>query len=167
MRFVFLVVLLACPAFCASGDWGALQYLIGNWTGEGSGAPGQGTGSFSFTPDLHGTVLVRKSRADYPATGDKQAYTHDDLMIVFRDPDEHAEGALRAVYFDSEGHVIRYTVTMFGDRIVFTSDPNRGAPQYRFTYTRQDTDDMRLKFEIAPPGKGFTTYIDGAAKRTR
>jgi len=167
MRSMLLGVLLLCPTVSAADEWGALQYLIGNWTGEGSGAPGQGTGSFSFTPDLQGRVLVRKSRAEYPATKDKPAFAHDDLMIVFREPDENAEGALRAVYLDSEGHVIRYAVTMFGDRIVFTSEPSRGAPQYRFTYTRQPVDELKIKFEIAPPGKGFATYLEGAAKRTR
>ena len=110
---------------------------------------------------------MRRNHADYPATKDKQAYSHDDLMIVFRESDESAEGALRAMYWDSEGHVIRYTVTMFGDRIVFTSEPRRGAPQYRFTYMRQGADVLAIKFEIAPPGKGFTTYIEATAKRTR
>src|SRR2546429_2603765 len=135
MRSMLLGVLLLCPVVSAAEDWGALHYLIGNWTAEGGGAPGQAAGSFSFAPDLQGRVLVRKSRADYPATKDKQASTHDDLMIVFREPDQSAEGALRAVYFNSEGHVIRYAVTMFGDRIDFASEPSRSAPQYRFDYT--------------------------------
>lgn len=164
---MLLGVLLLCPAVYAAEDWGALQYLIGNWVGEGSGGPGQGAGSFSFTPDLQGRVLVRKNRAEYPATKDKPAFAHDDLMIVFREPDESAEGALRALYFDSEGHVIRYAVTMFGDRIVFTSEPSRIAPQYRFTYTREPANELKIKFEIAPPGKGFSTYIEAAARRAR
>ena len=162
---MLLGVLLLCPGVFAAEDWGALQYLIGTWTGEGGGAPGQSAGSFSFTPDLQGKVLVRKSRAEYSATKDKPASTHDDLMIVFREPDENAEGALRAIYFDSEGHVIRYAVTMFGDRIIFTSEPSRSAPQYRFTYARQSASELRMKFEIAAPGKGFATYLEGAAKR--
>jgi hypothetical protein len=164
---MLLGVLLLCPALFAAEDWGALQYLIGTWAGEGGGDPGQATGSFSFTPDLHGKILLRKSRADYPATKNQPAISHDDLMIIFRDTDENSEGALRSMYFDSEGHIIRYTVTMFGDRIIFTSDPSRSAPQYRFTYTRQSTDELKMKFEIAPPGRGFGTYLDGAAKRTR
>jgi hypothetical protein len=162
---LMLGVLLLCPAVFAGDDWGALQYLVGTWTGEGGGTPGQSAGSFSFTPDLQGKILVRKSRAEYAATKDKPAFAHDDLMIVFRESDETAEGALRAIYYDSEGHVIHYSVIMFGDRIVFTSEPSRRAPQYRFTYARQSTEELRMKFEIAPPGKGFVTYIEGAARR--
>src|SRR5579862_1507813 len=38
----------------ADGDWGSLQFLIGKWTGEGGGQPGNGAGSFTLLPDLQG-----------------------------------------------------------------------------------------------------------------
>ena len=95
MRFLLLAILLLCPVACSADDWGAIQYLVGNWTGEGGGVPGQGVGGFSFQPDLHGKILVRKSRAEYPATKDRPAFEHDDLMIVYRELDERAEGAPR------------------------------------------------------------------------
>jgi hypothetical protein len=41
--------LLAGPAGKPAG-WGPLEALVGDWTGEGGGQPGQGTGSFSFQP---------------------------------------------------------------------------------------------------------------------
>lgn len=167
MRILLLAIVLACPFASASEDWGAMQYLIGTWTAEGTGAPGQATGSFSFEPDVQGRVLVRKSRAAYPATKDRPAVTHDDLMVVYRELDEHAEGALRAIYFDSEQHVIRYDVSMFGDRIVFTSEPGSSRTQYRFTYERERPDALHMKFEVAVPGKAFTTYVEGTAKRMR
>jgi hypothetical protein len=164
---VFVFLLLLCPCVYADEDWGALRYLIGNWTGEGGGGPGQGSGSFSFQPDVQGKVLVRRNHAEYPAANGRQASTHDDLMIVYRESDESAEGALRAIFFDNEQHVIRYNVTMFGDKIVFTSETVRSAPRYRFTYTRVATDALRIKFEIAPPSKDFATYIEAGARRTK
>lgn len=167
MRCVLFTILLLCPLACSAEDWGALKYLIGNWTGEGGGAPGQGTGAFSFQPGVQGKVLIRKSHAEYPAANDRKPAAHDDLMIVYRELDDRAEGALRAIYFDSEEHVIRYEITMFGDRIVFTSEPVRTNPQYRLTYTRVNGDSMRIRFEIAPPGKGFVPYLEGTAKRAK
>jgi hypothetical protein len=167
MRLVVLMVLLLSPCLHADDDWGALRYLVGNWVGEGGGGPGQGTGSFSFQPDVQGRVLVRRNHAEYPAAKDRPAAAHDDLMIVYRDSEEGAEGGLRAIFFDNEQHVIRYNVTMFGDKIVFTSEATRGAPRYRFTYTRVSADALRIKFEIAPPGKDFATYIEAGARRAK
>lgn len=155
----------ASPADKPSG-WGPVEYLVGDWTGEGGGGPGQGSGSFSFQPDLQGKILVRKNRAEYPATKDRAAFVHDDLMVVYRDT---PEAAARAIYFDSEGHTIRYEVQAppDGSEVVFVSGPELSAPRYRLTYTRVGQDRLKIKFEIAPPGKPeqFATYIEASAHR--
>jgi len=75
--------------------WAPLAFLLGVWLGEGGGDPGQGTGWFSFLPDLQGKILVRKNHADYPASADWPAFAHDDLLIVYKDV---LGGALRAIY---------------------------------------------------------------------
>lgn len=62
----------------------SLQFLAGSGTGE----PGQGVGEFSFSFDLQDKVLVRKSFAEYPATKEKPAYRHDDMMIIYKDADK-------------------------------------------------------------------------------
>jgi hypothetical protein len=162
-------VIVSCPTACAADQtagWGALQYLAGEWTGEGSGGPGQGTGSFSFKPDLQGKILVRKNRAEYPASKERAAFVHDDLMVVYRDA---PEAAAHAIYFDSEGHTIRYEVQApDGGAIVFISPAEPSTPRYRLTYTRIDQDRLTIKFEIAPPGKPaeFTTYKEASAHRS-
>ena len=92
--------------------WEPLGFLIGEWVGEGGGAPGQGRGGFSFLPDQDGRILIRKNHADYPATQDKPAYSHTDLTIVYQEP---GETKLRAIYFDDEGHTIHYTVEPSAD----------------------------------------------------
>src|SRR6266852_7241522 len=75
--------------------WAALAFLIGEWTGAGGGGPGQGSGGFSFLPDQDGKILIRKNRANYPASKDRPAFSHTDLMIVYK---ESAEAKLRAIY---------------------------------------------------------------------
>lgn len=146
--------------------WGPVEQLVGDWTGEGGGGPGQGSGSFSFKPDLQGKILVRKNHAEYPATKGRPALAHDDLMVVYRDA---PEAAPRAIYFDSEGHTIRYEVQgrADGSEVVFVSAPELAAPRYRLTYTRIEQDRLKIKFEVAPPGKPgqFATYIEAAARR--
>ena len=148
-------------------DFGPLQFLLGSWIAEGGGAPGQATGGFSFTADLHGVVLVRKSYAEYPATKDKPAYRHDDLMVIYKD----AATNLRAIFFDNEGHTINYSVRSAddGNSIEFLSDLQSSSPRFRLTYQKVSTDALKLKFEIAPPGKpeSFQTYIEATARRQK
>jgi hypothetical protein len=75
----------------------------------------------------------------------------------------------RAIYFDNEGHVINYSITIFPDQktIEFVSDVLPSNPRYRLTYVKTGSDTLTLRFEIAPPGKpdSFSTYIQAKAKR--
>jgi hypothetical protein len=59
-----------------------LTFMAGHWTGEGTGAPGNSVGGFSFEWDLQKNILIRKSFAEYPATPDHPASRHDDLMVA-------------------------------------------------------------------------------------
>ena len=144
----------------------SFEYLIGDWVGEGGGQPGQGSGGFTFLPDLQNHILVRKNHAAYAATKDRPAFTHDDLMVVYQDSDDAPS---RAVYFDSEGHVIHYSVTVSADHktVEFVSETLPSSPRYRLTYFMTGGDALTLRFEIAPPGKpdSFSTYIEAKANR--
>jgi hypothetical protein len=169
---IFLVLLLAFSVLCSAqsasqpGSWAQWNFLLGEWVGEGNGEPGQGTGGSSFSFDLQGRVLVRRSFAVYPGSKDRSVYRHDDLMIIYLDP---ADQKTRAVFFDNEGHVIRYdaNVSSDGSTFQFVSEPAPAAPRYRFTYVKAGADRLRFQFEIAPterPEK-FATYIQGAMYR--
>jgi hypothetical protein len=144
---------------------GQINFLLGEWMGEGGGAPGQGTGGFTFSPDLQNTVLVRKNYAEYAATQDKPAYRHDDLMVIYQSPGD----SLRAIYFDNEGHVINYAVDVLKDKktVIFVSPPSARAPRFRLTNTLIDSTTMSIQFEMTPPGKpdSFSTYITATAHR--
>jgi hypothetical protein len=142
--------------------WAPLAFLIGDWTGEGGGGPGQGSGEFSFQPDLDGTILIRKNLSQYPATKDKPAYSHTDLMIVFQE-----DGKLRAIYFDGEDHAIHYAVEPSAGRnsVQFVSDAPASQPRYRLTYRKNGDDRVAIQFEIAPPNQEYSTYIQATARR--
>ena len=146
-------------------SWDKLQFLLGDWSSPVSGQPGQGvSGSTTFSFDLDQKIMIRRSSAEFaPEHGQTKSLVHDDLLVIYQQPEE---SQFRAIYFDNEDHIIRYNVTMFGDKVIFTSEQVRGAPRYRFTYTRASSDALRIKFEIAPPGKDFATYIEAGARKT-
>jgi hypothetical protein len=160
LRF-FLLATLLVPLFAAD-DWGPAQFLVGHWSGEGGGGPGQGAGSFSFATDLQGKILVRKNFAEYPPTDGKPGSRHDDLMIVYREG-----GQMKAIYFDSEQHVIPYGVKPADHGVVFMTEGDKPGPRYRLTYSSTGQDTLKIQFEIAPPGKEFTTYIQASARREK
>ena len=163
-RALIIVTLLASVAACAQ-DWSPLEFLVGHWTGEGTNAvQGSGGGSFSFTPDLQGKILLRRNFAEYPQANGKPAYRHDDLMIIYHDGAAHD---LRAIYFDNEEHIIHYVIKPSGNTAVFLSEGPQDAPRFRLTYTSAGPDRLKVKFEIAPPGKDFATYIEAGARRDK
>ena len=147
-------------------NWDAFRFLLGEWVGEGGGDPGQGVGGFTFALDLQNTILVRKNYADYPAVKDRAAFSHNDLMVVYKEGEE-----TRAIYFDNEQHVINYTVTFSKDSnsVVFLSDVIASAPRFRLTNAKTGNDSMSITFEFAPPGKpeAFTRYINANARRKK
>ncbi len=116
----------------------------------GGASTGQGAGDFSFEPQINRQVVVRKNFAEY-TSGPEAGTRHDDLMIVYAD----APGQpLRAIYFDSEGHTIRYNVkTPAANVAVFESDSTQLGPKYRLTYSLNGKN-LDGKFEV-----GDKTYL--------
>jgi hypothetical protein len=138
--------------------WEALQFLLGDWVGKGSGTPGAAAGAYSFHEELNGQILVRRSFADYTAQGGGR---HEDLLIVYAaTPAER----MHAIYFDSEGHVIHYNVATKPNAAIFESDASQPGPRYRLSYTGA-ADTVSGKFEVAPPGGEFKTYLTWSSVR--
>ena len=157
---------LAGPVRADEDPWGDFRFLIGAWVNEGK--PGEASGGFTLEPDLGGKVLVRRNRAEVPAAPGRPAGTHEDLMVIFREPGAQQ---VRASYFDNEGHVIRYAVAPRPGKagLSFVSDPAPSGPRFRLTYTPGGDDTVAVKFEVAPPGQpdGFRTYLEGSARRKK
>jgi len=148
----------------AATAWPGWQMLIGDWVGDsGKGVPGSPTSSsFSFAYDLDRRVIVRRDRADYPATKDRPAFRHDGLMIISQDDNKQ----VLAISYDNEGHMIPYDVVLSAKRAVFTSPSGTAGPRFRLTYV-ETTVGLAVRFEIAPPDHPdqFAVYVEGTAHR--
>jgi hypothetical protein len=147
-----------------NNTWSKWSWLIGEWKGQGNGAPGQGSGTFSFYTDLNNKILVRKAHSEYPANGNKPAIIHEDLLFVYLDD---AENPSKAIYFDNEGHTINYTITYSDKTIVLLSDKTANAPVFRLTYSQLDDRLINTKFEMSRDGEKFMTYIEGKSTKVK
>jgi hypothetical protein len=144
-------------------SWDKWKWLIGNWTGEGIGQPGQGNGKFAFSVNLDSNIIVRKSHSEYPATEKKPAIIHDDLMIIYPE----TAGSQKAIYFDNEGHIINYLIEYAEKTIVFTSEKTSDDPVFRLTYSLLDDGMVNTKFEMSQDGANFITCIEGKSKKVK
>lgn len=172
MRNAWLVVAALAGSSLGSSPAGAeapknlepLRFLLGDWQAEGGGKPGEGSGGFSFTPSLQDRVIVRTNFAEYPANADKASSRHDDLMVLYATE----SGELRADYYDSEGHVIRYlgSAPAVGE-LTLVSEVVNGAPRFRLSYKLSGDGVLGGRFEIASPGKpeSFGPYLAWTARR--
>ena len=162
MRLAVLALWMVFSSLHAqAGDpWKKLDFLLGEWIGVAGGKDtplGAGQGSFSFRAELNGRIIVRRNQANYDSGA-----RHDDLMVVYADAPHEMP---RAIYFDSEGHVIRYTLAFPApDRVVFETEAAPAAPQYRLTYWLEGGS-LKGRFEVRAPASEYKVYLSWASKK--
>ena len=156
----------ALAAQSAVDPWKSLQFLMGAWEAktQGGSANATSSGTYTFRPELRGHVLARHSGSEVCKGPADYHCEHADLLYVFQD----APGQpYKAIYFDNEGHVIHYEVSVPTEsRVIFLSDPSRPGPQFRLTYELEGSN-LSGKFQIRMPGQvEFTSYLEwsGAKK---
>ena len=149
---------MACAQ--TGNSWSKLEFLLGNWTGaagEKDTQNGSGQGAFSFQPELGRKIIVRRNNATYDSGA-----SHDDLMIIYMDPPDSPP---RAIYFDSEGHVIRYNVAFpSANRVVFESDGSQPGPRYRLMYWMEGAS-LNGTFEIGMSPGAYKNYLSWTSKK--
>jgi hypothetical protein len=159
---IALLVVLAHAAPRAQADpLSPVRFLIGDWQAIDT-PPGE-TGSFAFTWSVQDHVIVRTNEAKYAATAEHPASLHNDLLVIYSE-----NGSLKADYFDSEGHVIRYAVQPSQSNVItFVSDPTATEPGYRLTYKATPEGVLLGSFEVAPPGSltAFKQYLSWKARK--
>ena len=82
-------------------------------------------------------------------------------MVIYQEAQ-----ALRADYYDSEGHVIRYSATVpESHSVIFTSEPAASNPVFRLSYQLNSDGELKGSFEIAMPNAPdtFTPYLSWSA----
>ncbi len=155
----------SAPSGSNADLWKPLRFLLGTWdaTTKGGSAGASGTGTYTFQLELKDHILSRRTNsAECKGPSDFNC-EHSDLLYVYPDA---PGGALKAVFFDNEGHVIHYKVsTPTAASVFFVSDPSQKGPQYRLSYELKDKE-LFGKFEIRMPGQDqFKAYLEWSGAR--
>jgi hypothetical protein len=144
----------------AVDSWKPLQFLVGTWEGKTQGGSAQAAvaGTYTFQLELRNHVLARhfsNSECKGPASFDCE---HGDLLYIYQDA---AEQPLKAIYFDNEGHVIHYDVSIPSPTTaIFLSEASRPGPQFRLIYELKDAV-MSGKFQMRMPGQtDWKSYLE-------
>lgn len=142
-----------------------MRFLIGSWEAKTTGGIAQAKASagYTFRFELREHILARHTRSGACLAPEDFDCQHSDLLYIY--PATNG-GALQAIYFDNEGHVIHYEVTApTPNSVMFLSDPAQPGPQYRLSYEIVDGT-LSGKFEIKMPGEpDFQSYLEWAGKR--
>lgn len=174
---VSIVAVVAAACLCASSvvaqsasppgpdAWKPLRFLIGTWDAKtlGGSAGATSSGTYSFQLELRDHILARHTSSagcEGPASFDCE---HGDLLYIYRD----APGQpYKAIYFDNEGHVIHYDVSIPSPtRVIFLSGSSQPGPQYRLSYELKGST-MFGKFQMRAPGQTeFTSYLTWSGER--
>jgi hypothetical protein len=145
--------------------WLLLRFLIGSWEAKTTGgfAQAQASGAYTFRMELRDHILARHSRSGVCAASDDVECQHSDLLYLYP---EGGAAAFKAIYFDNEGHVIHYELSIpKPGTAVLLSDPSQPGPQYRLSYTLLDGT-MTGQFELKMPGQSdFMSYLMWSGKR--
>ena len=147
--------------------WKALSFLQGAWEAKTSGGQGvSAAGSYTFRSELGGHVLARHSLSDAGCKGPEDFDCgHRDLLYIYQDSPGQA---LKAIYFDNEGHVIHYDVsTPDPATAIFLSDGSQPGPRFRLTYELKGAV-MWGKFQMRLPGQEeWKSYLEWSGSKRR
>jgi hypothetical protein len=139
------------PASAKGTDpFAALSFLEGSWKAHGTGQGVVSDGVYAFHRELGGHVLARHAGDASCKAPESFDCEHRDLLYVYADMPGQP---LKAIYFDSEGHVIHYDVTTPEPASVeFLSEAHGGMPRFRLRYALKDGV-MLGSFAMQPPGQ--------------
>jgi hypothetical protein len=146
--------------------WEPWQFVLGTWKGEAKGFVAEGTGEFTFKYDLDRKILIASSSQPFAASPDRPAFTYKSLLIVF------LHGLTpRAMLYDNDGHSLSYSVKLSDNprEVTFISDPEPLTPRFRFSYTDNGNDTLKIAFEAALTDKSrtFQPLVEGIARRVK
>jgi hypothetical protein len=139
-----------------------VRRFLGRWRGDGEGQPGVSTVERSYEPALGGRFLMARHTSRYARQPkNPKGEVHEDLGFFSFDS---AAKAIVFRQFHTEGfvnHYVALAAALSGDVLVLETTAIENIPvgfKARETFTFKGPDAFEELFEIAEPGKAYTTY---------
>jgi hypothetical protein len=173
ITFFAVAFLFTHPTFSQTQQkeelWRTFEPLIGDWTGEGGGEPGQGRYERSYKFIFERKYIEVRNRSVYPASKDfPGGEVHEDLGYISYDK-------LRKVcvlrQFHKEGFVNQYkldSLSAEGKNFVFISEAIENIKpgwMAKESYRLFSDTEFSETFSLAAPGKEFEVYSKVVLKR--
>jgi hypothetical protein len=154
----------------APDRWAPLRPLLGTWEGTSRGKPGTGTVRREYRLILGERFIEARNRSSYAPTEKRpEGERHEDLGVISLD---RARKLFVLRQFHVEGFVNTYTspVDAAPGPMVFVTESIENIPpgwRARETWRLEGPDVLVEVFELAEPGKDFTTYSETRLTRAR
>lgn len=159
----------SAPTAPKPDPWEPVRFLLGKWEGDASGEPGTGKVVRAYAFVLNNRYIEVRNQSTYPPQEkNPKGEVHVDWGMISYD---RAAKKLVLRQFNVEGYVNHYvleSVSPDGRTVVFVTAAIENIPagwRGRETYTWVSDDEFTEKFELAVPGKDFTTYSESRFRR--
>ena len=162
---------MADTAIDRTDKWGIFRYFLGNWTGVGTGKPGESSAKRSYSLTLADQFLKIEGRSVYePQDANPSGEVHEELGFISFDKGR-SQYVLRE--FHVEGYVNQYVLEQ--DRVdkthfIFVTEAIENiAPGWRARTTIEilAEDSFREIFDLAGPGREWGCYITSEFQRVK
>ena len=171
-----LILLLACP-FLVSAQiphdslWAPMRFFIGSWSGVGEGQSGTAVCERNYQWALNGNFIQVRSKSAYaPQEKSPQGEIHEEIGYINFNS---VENNFMLREFHVEGYVNEYRLESISPdrkKFTFTSFEIENIPKgwrAREIYEIVSIDEYIETFELAAPGKDFTTYTKSTMRRRK
>ncbi len=172
-NFIIFVLFISCVYGQDGGEktdmWQPLRYFLGKWEGYGSGKAGYGKGQREYTLILNDQYMYYSERTVFkPQENNPTGELHEEWTLFSFD---RSRKKFIVRQFNSEGFInqlVLKKISPDSTTFVFVSERMENLPEGfrgRLTYIIQNENEFTEKFELAPPGKDFQSFINNYWKR--